>query len=177
LAVTCAGTLTRPFLADYVCHRGARLRLVRSCDTAKEDHIRTALVAAGSAAVLAAGGIAIAMPAAASNPSHTLKFTAVRQKSVVFSPTTYGQSEKDVNAAGKIVGLDMLYGHFNVKQAGGVTFELSGGFITATLHLSAGKAEGKITNGTGKYKGVTGTVVGKELNKAGTRAAITITYH
>jgi hypothetical protein len=139
--------------------------------------LRTGIVAAGSAAVLAAGGIAIAVPAVASNSTHTVKFTAVRQKSVTFSSSTYGISERDVNAAGKIVGFDMLYGHFNAKQAGGVTFELSGGFITATLHFSAGKAQGKITGGTGKYENVTGTVTGKELNKTGSRAAITITYH
>jgi hypothetical protein len=34
-----------------------------------------------------------------------------------------------------------------------------------------------LTGGTGKYKGVTGKIVATSLNKAGTRTAVTITYH
>ena len=35
---------------------------------------------------------------------------------------------------------------------------------------------GKVTGGTGAFKGATGTITAKALNKAGTRHAVTITY-
>ena len=34
-----------------------------------------------------------------------------------------------------------------------------------------------VTGGTGAFKGATGTITAKALNKAGTRTAVTITYH
>lgn len=140
--------------------------------------MRTALIAAGSAVVLAAGGVAIALPASASGGTHTLKFTAVTLKSANFSKTNFGQSEKDV-VAGKIIGFDMVYGHFNTKTEtarGGVTFETNGGVLYGTLKFSNTGASGKVTGGTGKFHGATGTIVGTQLDKSGNRTAVTITY-
>lgn len=37
-------------------------------------------------------------------------------------------------------------------------------------------SHGKVTGGTGAFKGATGTVKAKNLNSAGTRTAVTITY-
>ncbi len=52
-----------------------------------------------------------------------------------------------------------MYGKFNI------TF--STGAIT----------NGKVTGGTGKFKGATGRIKAKNLDSAGTRTAVTITYH
>jgi hypothetical protein len=140
--------------------------------------MRTALVATGSAVAIAAGGAAIALPAAASGSTHTLKFTAVELKQASFSKTNFGQAEKDV-LNGKVIGFDIVYFHYNSKTKvvrGGVTFETNGGVLYATLKFEKNTASGKVTGGTGKFQGATGTVVGTNVNKAGTRTAVTVTY-
>ena len=55
--------------------------------------------------------------------------------------------------------------------------DTSGGFLYGTLKLSQGPViHGTVTGGTDAFKGVTGTITGRSLNKNGTRTAITITY-
>jgi hypothetical protein len=138
------------------------------------------IAAVGGTALIGTG--AFLLPAAASPHSaiHTLKFTAVTQKSANFSKTTFGQDEKDVSA-GKVIGFDTIYGKFNPKTntaKGGVTLDTNGGFLYGTLNFSNSPVtHGKVTGGTGAFKGVTGTILGKDLNKKGTRTAVTITYH
>jgi hypothetical protein len=54
-----------------------------------------------------------------------------------------------------------------------------GGFLygTATVSNKTGAVtNGKVTGGTGSFKGATGTIKAKALNKSGTRHAVTITY-
>ena len=36
---------------------------------------------------------------------------------------------------------------------------------------------GRVTGGTGAFRGATGTITARNLNKAGTRTAVTIKYH
>ena len=60
-----------------------------------------------------------------------------------------------------------------------ITVDVSGGFLygTATVSNKTGAVtNGKVTGGTGSFKGATGTLKAKALNKAGTRHAVTITY-
>ncbi len=143
--------------------------------------IRTSIAAAGAAAILGGTG-ALLLPAAASAHSvtHTLKFTAVQTKSVNFSKTAGGSSGQDLNSAGKIIGFDMIYFSFNPKTktaSGGVTLDTNGGFLYGTLKFTKGPVtHGTVTGGTGKFKGATGTITGKNLNKKGTRTAVTIVY-
>ena len=143
--------------------------------------IRTSIAAAGAAVVLAGAG-AVLLPAVASahSTTHTLKFTAVSLNSAKFSKTAAGEIHKDVNSAGKIIGFDEIY--FQVdpathKPSGGVTLDTNGGFLYGTLKFSNNPVQtGTVTGGTGSFKGATGTITAKDLNKSGTRAAITITY-
>jgi hypothetical protein len=86
-----------------------------------------------------------------------------------------------VNAAGKTVGFDVL--HFTVASATtgnvNITGDFSGGFLygTGTINFKTNAfSNGKVTGGTGAFKGVTGTIKAKSLNKAGTRTTVTITY-
>ena len=142
--------------------------------------VRTSIIAAGAAAVLGTTG-AIALPAVASanSATHTLKFISVQKKSVQFTKTTIAQQDTDVNAAGKTVGFDMLYITFTSATSAtvNITGDLSGGFLYGTGKESkAGFSNGKVTGGTGAFKGATGTIKAKNLNKAGTRTAVTITY-
>ena len=140
--------------------------------------VRTSIIAAGAAAVLGATG-ALALPAVASanSATHTLKFISVTKKSVQFTKTTIGQQDTDVNAAGKTVGFDMLYITFTSATSAtvNITGDLSGGFLYGTGKESkAGFSNGKVTGGTGAFKGATGTIAGKAISS--TKTAVTIIY-
>lgn len=143
--------------------------------------VRTSIAAVGTAALLGGTG-AFLVPAAASAHSvtHTLKFTAVQQKSASFSRTIAFAAD-DVNKAGKIIGFDVIYVEFNPKThtaSGGLTLDTNGGFLYGTLEFTNSPVtHGRVTGGTGRFKGATGTITGKDLNKSGTRTAVTITYH
>jgi hypothetical protein len=144
--------------------------------------VRMSIVAAGAAVILGTTG-ALVLPAvaSASSATHTLKFTAVQVKSVSFTKTTGANQETDVNAAGKTVGFDMIYfaATSAASAAVNITVDISGGFLygTATVSNKTGAVtNGKVTGGTGSFKGATGTIKAKSLNKAGTKHAVTITY-
>jgi hypothetical protein len=142
--------------------------------------IRTSIAAVGVAGLL--GATAFVLPALASPQSaaHTLKFRSVQLKSVNFSKTRFGASDVDVHAHKK-VGFDTLNGVFDPKTSSvkiDVAFDTKGGFMYFHLHsTSASSYAGKMTGGTGKFKHAHGTLVAKNLNKSGTRTAVTITYH
>jgi hypothetical protein len=144
--------------------------------------VRKSIVAAGAAVVLGGTGAAL-LPAvaSASSATHTLAFTAVQVKSVGFTRTTGANQETNVNSAGKTVGFDMIYFTATWATTGAinVTVDTSGGFLygTGTINFKTGVfSNGKVTGGTGSFKGATGTIKAKDLNKAGTRTAVTITY-
>lgn len=143
--------------------------------------LRPALAATGAAIVLGTTG-ALVLPAAASahSATNTLKFISVAKKSIMFTKTTGGQQDTDVNAAGKTVGFDMLY--YSPASATtanlNLTVDTSGGFLygTATVTQTGQVSHGTVTGGTGAFAGATGTIMTKNLNKAGTRTLVTIKY-
>jgi hypothetical protein len=142
--------------------------------------VRTSIIAAGAAAVLGTTG-ALALPAVASanSATHTLKFISVTKKSVSFTKTTFAQQDTDVNAAGKTVGFDMLYftATSATSAAVNITGDFSGGFLygTGTVSLKSGAlSNGKVTGGTGAFKGAKGTIKTKAISK--TKTAVTVTY-
>ncbi len=144
--------------------------------------LRTSLAAIGAAVVLGSTG-ALALPAVASahSETHTLKFVSVTNKSIRLTKTSGAQQDTDVNAAGKTVGFDMLYFAAASASTGAVnaTIDTVGGFLYGTLtdNLKTGAiTNGKVSGGTGAFAGATGTIKAKNLNKAGTRTAVTITY-
>jgi hypothetical protein len=142
--------------------------------------LRTSLAAAGTAVVLGTTG-ALVLPAVASahSTTHTLKFISVQKKSVMFSDAAGGQQDTDVNAAGQIVGFDML--HITVASATtgnvNITGDFNGGFLygTGTVKFSTGAfSNGKVTGGTGSFAGATGTITVKTISS--TKKAVTVTY-
>jgi hypothetical protein len=142
--------------------------------------VRKSIVAAGAAVVLGTTG-ALVLPAvaSASSATHTLKFISVTKTSVQFTKTTIGQQDTDVNAVGKTVGFDMLYITFTsaTTAAVNVTGDFSGGFLygTGTINMKTGAfSNGKVTGGTGAFKGATGTIKTKTISK--TKTAVTIVY-
>ena len=127
---------------------------------------------------------AFLMPAGASSnraTRHTLRFTATVQQSTNFSPNSFGQDEVDTNAAGQIIGFDVINGVFNPRTntaKGRVAFSTRGGILYGSLRFSDGPVtHGRVTGGTGKFKGAKGTIYGRNLNASGTRTAVTVTYH
>ncbi len=144
--------------------------------------VRASIAAVSATALLGgAGAIAIAATASADITSHTLTFISVTGKTVSFSKTNFGQQDTDVNSKGKIVGFDMLNITVNPKTGKGTilaTVDAKGGFLIGVLPFSNSKTlHGLVTGGVGTFKGASGTIVTKALNKAGTRIAVTITYH
>ena len=146
-------------------------------------HTSIVATAAGAAALVGAG--AFILPAvAASTPTatHTLQFISAKKASVNFTASTGAQQDTDVNSAGKVVGYDMVY--FKIVSRTTATLNITGTtnggmlYSTGKFNLNTGAfSDGKVTGGTGAFKGATGTLTARSLNKAGTRTLVKITYH
>lgn len=139
--------------------------------------LRTSIAAAGAAVILGTTG-ALALPAMASahNASTTLKFTAVTNKSHAFGRTIFISQETDVSSKGTI-GFDVVHitGTSRTNATANVAFDLKGGFLYGTATTTNGKTfKGKVTGGTGAFKGATGTLTAK--SGSGNKTAITIVY-
>ena len=140
--------------------------------------VRRSIVAAGAAIVLSTTG-ALALPALASvhNASTTLKFTAVTNNAVAFISSTGSSQETDINSTGKTIGFDVVY--FTVKGNSATVnaaFDIKGGLLYGTVTTTNGGKTftGKVTGGTGTFKGATGTITAKTLPRH--KTAITIVY-
>ncbi len=72
--------------------------------------------------------------------------------------------------------LDPTFNPKTGKGSGHFAFDTRGGFIDGTLRLTASGATGRLTGGTGKFRRVSGSLVARSRNKAGTRTAVTIAY-
>jgi hypothetical protein len=147
--------------------------------------MKSRLTLAAIATTVALGGTcAFLVPAASASTaakSHTIRFASVEEAVHNYSQTINSQQDKDVNGSGKVIGYDMLYSVFNPKaETGKLTFTavLNGGFVYGVANASSNPvSHGTITGGTGAFKGAKGTLLAKNLNKAGTKTAVTITYH
>jgi hypothetical protein len=144
---------------------------------------RIAIAAIATSAALG-GACAFLVPAASASTaakSHTITFTSVEEAVHNYSQTSNSQQDKDANGSGKVIGYDMLYTVLNPKtETAKLTFTavLSGGFVYGVASASSNPvSHGTITGGTGAFRGAKGTLLAKNLNKAGTRTAVTITYH
>jgi len=142
-------------------------------------NVRRSIAAAGAAVVVGSTG-ALALPAVASahDAAHTLKLTAVSKDSVAFTSKAGGSQETDVNSAGKTIGFDVVYFTITGKNSATVNaaFDIKGGLLYGTLTTTnMGKTfKGKVTGGTGTFKGATGTITARTLR--GHKTAITIIY-
>jgi hypothetical protein len=139
------------------------------------------LAALGAVAVIGAGAVVLPAVGSTARADHTLKLTSVELKSTEFGKTKFGQSDVDRNNAGKKIGFDTLNGMFNPKTGAvkiDVAFDTKDGFMYFHLHsTSESTFEGAMTGGTGKFKHAQGTLEATNLNKSGTRTAVTIKYH
>ena len=144
---------------------------------------RIAIATIATAAALSGAG-AVLVPAASASPSavksHTITFTSVEEATVNY-PHSAAQQDRDVNKAGKVIGYDVLYSVFNPKTMSAkinFTAVTNGGVVYGVASAGASPViHGTVTGGTGVYKGAAGTILARNLNKAGTRTSVTITYH
>jgi hypothetical protein len=140
--------------------------------------VRRSIAAAGAAVVLGtAGALVLPAVAGAHTASHTLKFTAVTKSRVTFTSTTFGMQETDVNSTGKTIGFDDVYITITGSTAtANVAVDVTGGFLYGVVtSTDGGKTfSGKVTGGTGAFKGATGTIAGKAITS--TKTAVTIIY-
>jgi hypothetical protein len=139
--------------------------------------VRMSIIAAGAAVVLGTTG-ALVLPAVASahSTTHTLTFTAERVSQISFTKTTSGSDGKDVNAAGKTIGFDLVYASFG-KTSGTVNLAIdtTGGLLYGTVTTTNGTSySGKVTGGTGNFTGATGTITAKSISNG--KTAVTIKY-
>lgn len=138
--------------------------------------VRTSLALAGSAAALATAGL-VAGPALASSASatHTVKFTT--HTITMHSLGKNGGAELDRDThGGKVVAYDML--DFVSSNGADVSLALPGGFLYGhlTFNTKTGVVTGKVTGGSGAYRGDKGTIKGQPVGKSGS-SNVTVTYH
>jgi hypothetical protein len=144
--------------------------------------MRASVAAASAAALLGTGAFVLPAVASSTAASHTLKFISVTKKSIMFTKASGAQQDTDVSKTGKTVGFDMLYFRATSARSAtlNITVDATGGFLYGKGKVSfktGAVTDGKVTGGTGAFKGATGTIKARNLNKAGTRTAVTITYH
>jgi hypothetical protein len=134
-----------------------------------------------AAAALVAGGVAGAtsMSASGAPQTRTVKFVAVETASHNFPPNGFAGTDVERHK-GKVVGYDTFDGTFNLTTHVArlrVAVSWRGGmlFIKGS-QTEDGKFTGKITGGSGKYKGASGTVTGHQNGPKKTDLVAHVTY-
>lgn len=132
-------------------------------------------LAAGSLAVTGVG-VGTSVAASSAPKTHTLTFTAKTLVEKQFANHRFVEAEKAV-AGGKVIGTDVLRGKINKHHVAKirVAAAFAGGFIYGTFNSDeqGNLSAGKVTGGTGKYAGITGTITGAPGNNG---EKVTITY-
>jgi hypothetical protein len=121
-----------------------------------------------TAGLLAITGVAVAPQLGSAAPAkaktHTLKLNARQTANHNIPPNRFVSADTDRSpATGKVLGYDSITGSFNLtthKVKIDAAVALKKGIITAHLVGSgdSNTLDGVITGGTGKYKGIKGTI-------------------
>jgi len=131
--------------------------------------IATALI--GASAVSAVGDEKI----------HTKRFVSRDIASHSLGPRTFAGAAVD-RRAGHVIGYDSFTGHFYPQQDRATiwaSYALRNGSIAVVVHVNTASttSSGRILNGTGKYKGIEGTVTARTAPHNGEKTFITLRYH
>jgi hypothetical protein len=125
---------------------------------------------------------AVVVPAAGEAQVHTKQFVSRNIDGHSLGANTFAAAAVDRHA-GHIIGYDSYTGHFYPKQNRGViwdSFALKNGTISVVVHFNGSSPTvftGRILNGTGKYKGIDGTVTARTAPHNPDKSYITLTYH
>jgi hypothetical protein len=124
---------------------------------------------------------AAVVPAAGDTKVHTKRLVSHDIASHSLGAKTFAGTAVDRHA-GHIVGYDSFTGHFYPKLDRGDIWDslaLKNGTINVVVHFkgNASVFSGRILNGTGKFKGITGTVTARTATHNSDKTFITLTYH
>jgi hypothetical protein len=149
--------------------------------------ISTRMFALGGSAVMITasclGGATMVNAATdVSSPTLHMRFTAHTDRNFNFGPRTFGGTEIDTRH-GHRVGLDMISGAYD-PSTDTVTIYVAvarrGGLLNAKLHSDESTPRvdfvGRVTGGSGHFKGASGTVVARNVGSEGTRTRVLVTY-
>lgn len=141
---------------------------------------KTALAATVAIGVTTLTGVTL-LPSASSaeTPSKTMKFVLHEIATHPIGKDVFGGADV-AKRGGKTIGYDTISGSYNAK-AKTITVEvawgLKGGLITAQVHTkNMTSYTGKITGGTGDYKGISGTVSAHSPNQNSPKTYVKLTY-
>jgi hypothetical protein len=140
---------------------------------------KSIVVAAAAVAFGTTGGLAApALAASGHCTQHTLKFTSVTTGETRFSKTIATLQATVVNSAGKDIGFDLIYETLMPNKTATLTaaIGINGGLLYATAKTTNGGVtfSGRVTGGTGVFRGAFGTISTEAISVA--KAAVTITY-
>jgi hypothetical protein len=118
------------------------------------------VIAAGTAVTGAA--VVSQGPASAVAPANTLRFVSHDTASHEVGKVSFASDGVD-KSHGKVIGYDAIIGTFHPKTnvvSIDVGLAIKGGLITVHLEQTGNstKGKGKITGGTGIYRGISGTI-------------------
>jgi hypothetical protein len=138
---------------------------------------RKIVVALASAAVVAGGVLAVPGLASATHQTaktHKLTFTAQSLKQHSFSKTSQVEVDKDIHP-GNLVTYDILDFKGNVAT---VSLALKNGFLYGKFTIdTSGNLTGKVTGGSGPYRGAKGTISGHPSPAVSADEAVKVVYH
>jgi hypothetical protein len=125
-----------------------------------------AVAAAGALAIGGVGGAAAGLPTSGSAQVHTLRFTAFQTANHNLGKNRFVSTDVE-RRKGKVVGYDAVSGSFNsgtgIFTVNGAIAHRRGLLYVSATETEAGVLTGKITGGTGVYKGAKGTVEGQAI--------------
>jgi hypothetical protein len=139
------------------------------------------LAVGGTSALIAltgVGGSTMLNSADAAPTTHHMAFVAYSDRNINFSQRTFGGTEID-RRDGHRVGFDVISGRFHPATRS-VTIYVSvarrGGLLHAKVHdVSRTRYVGRVTGGSGRFKGASGIVTARNLQGNGTRVVVTYT--
>jgi hypothetical protein len=125
---------------------------------------------------------ALVVPAVGDTKVHTKRLVSRDLASHALGARTFAGVAVDRHA-GHIVGYDTFTGHFYPKLDRGDIWDsiaLKNGTISLVVHFKGPSPTvftGRILNGTGKYKGIDGTVTARPAPHNPDKTYLTLTYH
>jgi hypothetical protein len=143
---------------------------------------KTVVAAVALTGAAALSGAAILPGAAAQHPAakHVMRFVSVSGPSHDAGRFGFVASDTD-KRAGKVIGYDALSGTYNPKSGVvklDVGLALKGGLITVHISQKGDQltATGRITGGSGVYKGIRGTVATRSKSENSKKTFVTLRY-
>jgi hypothetical protein len=139
--------------------------------------MRKSLVVTGTALMLVAGGAGVTQ---AQSSRHVLRFTDITTREVGYGANTYAAAATE-KAHGRVIGFSVVSGRVDPKKNTvrlKVAITLKGGILYARFPSQPANKpaiRGKVTSGTGSFRGATGRIVSTTVTNA--RSKVRVVYY